>query len=65
MMISRSCSSKYNHKYDFPNRVNAIIKMKTVQHFKLVGDIVTRMKQILMIFQLSDITDFVTDTGSR
>ena len=44
MMISRSCGSKYNHKYDFPNRVNAIIKIKTVQHFKLVGDIVMRMK---------------------
>ena len=65
MMISRSCGSKYNHKYDFPNRVSAIIKINNVQHFKLAGDIVMRMKQILMIFQLSDITDFVTDSGSR
>ena len=32
MMISRSCCSKYNHKYDFQNRLNAIIKIKTVQH---------------------------------
>ena len=31
-MISRSCCSNYNHKYDFQNRVNAIIKIKTVQH---------------------------------
>ena len=44
MMPFRSCGSKYNQKYDFPNRVNAIIKIKTVQHFKLVGDIVMRMK---------------------
>ena len=39
MMISRSCGSKYNHKYDFPNRVSAIIRINNVQHFKLVGDI--------------------------
>ena len=44
MMISRSCGSKYNHKYDFPNHVNAIIKIKTVQHSKLVDDIVMRLK---------------------
>ena len=38
-MISRSCGSKYNHKYDFPNRVSAMIKINNVQHFKLAGDI--------------------------
>ena len=39
MMISRSCGSKYNHIYDSPNRVSAIIKINNVQHFKLVGGI--------------------------
>ena len=39
MMISRSCGSKYNHKYDFPNRVSAIIKINNVRDFKLVGNI--------------------------
>ena len=39
MMISRSCGSQFNHNYDFPNPVSAVIKINIVQHFKLVGDI--------------------------